>query len=273
VQARVQLLLQAMRLRTGGASGVSVLALLLCPYFAQAQEAPRFRAELNGSLHALTEPYGQWKAADFRLMYRSPRFTPMLSVATQTRPEGSQQAFGLASYVVLSERVYTTIGFSSAPFGETILFPRARFDLGLFVSFPALPGWVLNGGVTQVKFRDSNAQMASLGAIYYGPSILMGGLRVSRDGVSGVLSLAGSLGFQDGAEGKAWYGAGVGGGREAYQLLAATPFDVRFTSVGGYAFVQKWVTRTTGLTGRYEFERKLTAYTRHGFSLGYFVDF
>jgi YaiO family outer membrane protein len=256
-----------------GACGVWVLTALLHASFARAQTPPRFRAELNGSYHALSEGYGEWKAGDLRLMYRSPRFTPMLSVSTQSRPEGSQQAFGIASYVVLSDRVYSTIGFSSAPFGETILYPRARFDLGLFVSFPSLPGWVLNGGVTQVKFRDSNSQMASLGAIYYGPSIWMGGLRVSRDGVSGVLSLAGSLGLQHGVEGKAWYGAGFGGGREAYQLLSATPFDVRFTSVGGYAFVQKWVSRASGISARYEFERKLTAYTRHGFTLGYFFDF
>jgi YaiO family outer membrane protein len=241
---------------------------------AHGQQASAFRVELLPFYHSLSNDYGHWSGATARLWYRSKRFTPVLDVSSQTRPEGSQQSVGLSSYIVFNDRFYTIVGMSTAPFGEVELMPRLRADAAAFFAIPSVPGLVLNIGVTEIKFDESDMQIASLGSILYrGPLILSGVLRLNRDGVGGDLSTSGSAGGQYGAERKAWFGGGIGAGREAYQTITATPFDVRFTSLNAFVFTQVWATGSSGFTARYDLERKLSAYTRHGFMLGYFVDF
>jgi YaiO family outer membrane protein len=254
---------------------ILVVVLLIFPLTgAPAQTGPRFRAEFSPSYNSLNNNYGQWAGADFRLSYRSPRWSPSIGVSTQHRDEGSQQSVGLSSYIFVSDRFYGIVGFSTAPIGDVVLFPRLRMDVAGFMSFPALPGFVLNLGVTHVRFQNSDAQMAGLGAILYrNPLILQGAVRLNRDGAGGDLSAAANFGGQYGAEGKRWVGAGVGAGREAYRMTAVTPFDVRFTSVGASVFLQQWLSKSAGLSMRYDLERKLSEYTRHGLTLGYFVDF
>jgi YaiO family outer membrane protein len=80
------------------------------------------------------------------------------------------------------------------------------------------------------------------------------------------------VGAQYGAQGRYWVGGGIGTGREAYQLLSATPFDVRFTNVGGSLFYQRWITAKRAITTRFDYEHKLTAYRRRGVTLSYHVE-
>jgi len=67
--------------------------------------------------------------------------------------------------------------------------------------------------------------------------------------------------------------AGVSAGNEAYQVLSASPFDARFKSQSALVFVSKWVTKSSGVGLRYDFENKVDVYHRNAFVLSYFVDF
>jgi len=243
-----------------------------------AQTAPPrrpFHAELSGFYNRLDGPYGAWRGVDVRLQYATPRLTPMLFASTQTRREGTQQSYGVGSYVVFNRWVYAIVGASGAPAGSAILYPRLRLDASALANVPGVPGLVATAGITEIDFDgDGGGRIWSVGSLYYrGRVIVTDVLRFNRDRVSGAGSMSGLVGAQYGAQGDYWLGASVGGGTEAYQVLAATPFDVRFRSVGGSAFLQKWLRPAAGLTVRYEYEHKLTAYHRHGVSSGIFVDF
>src|SRR5688572_19968412 len=88
-------------------SAVLLLVLIASAVLpAHGQQAPAFRVELLPFYHSLSNDYGHWSGATARLWYRSKRFTPVLDVSSQTRPEGSQQSVGLSSYIVFNDRFY-----------------------------------------------------------------------------------------------------------------------------------------------------------------------
>lgn len=256
-------------------AAAALAALLLTGAPPLSAQARPFHAELSGFYHRLDGPYGSWRGADARLQYATPRLTPMLFASTQTRREGTQQSVGLGSYIVFNRRVYAIVGASGAPSGSAVLYPRLRLDASLLASVPRVPGLVATAGITEIDFEgEGGGRIWSLGSLYYrGRLIVTDVLRLNRDRVSGANSASGLVGVQYGAQGAYWVGGSVGGGTEAYQVLSATPFDVRFKSVGGSAFLQKWLRPGGGVQLRYEYEHKLTAYHRHGVSSGIFVDF
>jgi YaiO family outer membrane protein len=263
-------------MRSRRALSFLVVALAM-PLGAQAPAAPRapvLGVDVGGFYHSLDNGYSDWRGADLRLSLTSPAISPFLGVSTQHRREGHQENFGLGSYVTINRHFYTIVGVSAAPGGTAVLYPRLRADVALVSDSRVVPGLMIATGFTHLMAdRGSTGQILSVGPIYYrGPLILTGSLRLNHDGVGGANSGSGDVGAQYGAQGRYWIGGGIGTGREAYQLLSATPFDVRFTNVGGSLFYQRWVTTKTAVTTRFDYEHKLTAYRRRGISLSYHVE-
>lgn len=244
----------------------------------QTVTAPRptpFSIDVGGYYHSLDNGYGEWRGADLRLAYTGARVAPIATVATQHRREGYQNSYGLGSYVTLNRRLYSIVGMSVATGGTAVLFPRLRWDVVLIADAPVVAGLKVAAGLTRVNFgQGGTGSIASLGPIYYrGPLILSATARLNRDGVSGANSGSGELGGQYGSQGRSWVGGSFAAGREAYQTLSATPFDVQFSNIGGAMFYQRWVTRRTALLARLEYQHKLTAYRRRGLYTAYQIAF
>jgi YaiO family outer membrane protein len=253
------------------------VALAAAPVAAQ-QAAPHappvLSMDVGGFYHALDNGYSAWRGADLRLSLTSPALSPFVSVSTQRRREGHQENFGLGSYVTIDRHFYAIAGVSAAPGGTAVLYPRLRADVALVSDTRVVPGLMIATGFTHLMGdRGSTGEILSVGPIWYrGPLILTGSVRLNHDGVGGANSGSGDVGAQYGAQGRYWIGGGIGTGREAYQLLSATPFDVRFTNVGGSLFYQRWITAKTAITTRFDYEHKLTAYRRRGVTLSYHVE-
>ncbi len=223
---------------------------------------------------ALDNNYGAWQGGSVRLSYSSPRISPNLSVSVQHRDVGSQASMSLGSYVVLDSKDYIIVGVSAAPAGDVVLFPKTRYDIALVSDTRLVPGLVWGTSYTQLSLGGSTGRIFGTGPIYYhGPLILAGSLRLNHDGVGGLNSFSGDVGGQYGEQGRQWLGARLSYGKEAYELLAASPLEVHFTNVGSSVFYQRWVTTKTAVMGRVSYDHKLTAYQSLGFELGYRVEF
>ncbi|HEY4305145.1 MAG TPA: YaiO family outer membrane beta-barrel protein [Gemmatimonadaceae bacterium] len=231
--------------------------------------------DVTTSFTALDNGYGNWFGAGARVSYTSPRVSPFVDIGVQHRDFGSQSSIGVGSYVTLDSHNYIIVGVASAPSGSAVLFPKLRYDVGLYSDTRVVPGLVWGAGFTRLSFGGgSTGTIVSTGPIYYhGPMILSGSLRLNHDGVGGENSLSGEVGGQYGAQGKQWIGGRVGYGHEAYEILSTMPLSVHFTDASGSAFYQKWITTKTALLGRINYEHKLTAYQSIGFDLGYRVEF
>lgn len=240
-------------------------------------EATRpFHLEMDAFYQSLDAGYGAWRGVDVRLQYASPRATPFAFVSSQTRDEGTQVNAGVGSYVTLTPWLYAIVGASSAPDNGVVLYPTLRADASLYAAVPGVRGLVVTGGFTEIRYSQSGSggRIASLGSmLYHGRGIYSGIVRFNTDRASGLHSRSYLATGQWGGQGRYWIGANVGGGNEAYQVLSASPFDARFESRSAAAFLQKWVTRSQGVTVRYDFEHKLRTYHRNGLTVGYFVDF
>ena len=150
-----------------------------------------------------------------------------------------------------------------------------RTALAWGVHFYTALGLVASAGITKVYGNHgSGGRILSLGSFYYrGRAISNASISFNRDRLSGAASHSVQAGIQYGTQGSYWIGGGVSQGTEAYQVLAAIPFDARFKGAGASFFAQRWLSRNRGAMFRYEFEHKYTAYVRHGISLTYFFDF
>src|ERR1035438_5810561 len=77
--------------------------------------------EFGGFENFVDNNYGHWSGATGRIMFRHlkprglRRFTPILSFATQTRPNGSQATFGLDSYINFNKWFYMIAGVGGSP--------------------------------------------------------------------------------------------------------------------------------------------------------------
>lgn len=234
-----------------------------------------FTVDVGVFHQSLDNGYGDWNGADVRLSYTSPRLSPFIGISTQHRDGGDQQNVGVGSYITLDSHSYAIVGVSRAPGGSAVFYPKLRWDASVFMDTRVVPGLMVGVGYTQLSFGGgSTGSIMSAGPVYYhGPLILSGSLRLNHDGVGGANTASGEVGGQYGAQGKQWVGASVGAGREAYEILAATPLDVHFTDIGGSAFYQRWLTAHTAAMLRLDYEHKLTAYQRRGITLSYRVEF
>ena len=231
--------------------------------------------DFTTSYQALDNGYGDWQGAGVRVSYTAPRASPFVDIGMQHRNSGSQTSVGVGSYLTLDAHNYMIVGVAGAPAGDVVLFPKLRYDVGLYSDTRVVPGLVWGAGFTRLSFGGgSTGTIISTGPIYYhGPLIMSGSVRLNHDGVGGENSFSGEVGGQYGAQGRQWIGGRIGYGHEAYEILAATPLAVHFTDVNGSAFYQRWITTKTALLGRVNYEHKLTAYRSWGIDLGYRVEF
>ena len=220
--------------------------------------------------------FGVWRGQDVRVLYSGKRFSPFVNIGTQSRPNGSQNAFGVGSYISITPSVFSIVGIGFAPDHGTVLFPKVRADAALFSAIHGVPGLLMSAGVTELRFTDprSGGRIFSVGpTLYHGQGIYSAAIRLNSDRASGARSASWQAGGQWGRQGSYWFGGGVGSGNEAYQVLSATPFDARFRSEWANAFVSKWITKDMGVSLRLDYEHKINVYRRKALSLSYFVDF
>ncbi len=234
-----------------------------------------WHVELGGFYQKLDRGYGDWRGVNLKLQYSSRRFTPFFTFSSQTRREGTQQNYGLASYISLHRHAYAIVGASTSPGGGPVLYPQFRWDVQGLVDVVPIKGLVVAGGLTQIYYRGpAGGRIISAGSLYYrGRAILSGTVRFNKDNASGERSHLLMAGGQYGSQGSYWIGGSVSRGTEAYRVLSQDPFDARFESVGASVFLQKWLSPATGFAATYDFEHKLDTYHRNGLSLSYFFDF
>lgn len=234
-----------------------------------------WQLSVGGFHHRLNRGYGSWRGVDLRLQRGAARVSPFFALSSQTRDEGTQANVGAGSYLTLTRWAYAIVGISAAPAASATLYPRLRWDLTGLVNVPGAPGLVATAGVTGLDYEGPvGGRIHSLGALYYrGEAILSGVVRLNTDRPSGARSSSAQLALQVGRQGRSWLGGSIGGGDEAYTVLAAAPFEARFRGMSAAIFHQRWLAPRHGFTVRYEFEHKFDAYIRNGVSAWYFLDF
>jgi YaiO family outer membrane protein len=236
--------------------------------------------EFGGFENFVDNNYGRWSGVNGRIMFRHLKakglrhFTPIVSFATQTRPNGTQATFGLDSYINFNKWFYMIAGVGGSPPGSALLWPQFRFGATGLVTIPGVKGLVGTLGAAQIRAGDgSYGNVFSPGALYYrGHAIWSGYVSFNRNYPGSVASKSGGVAVQYGAEKKYWIGAGMGGGRIAYETIALHPLDVRFLSFGPNFFFQKWITPKWGLILKYDYQDELLAYQRHGISASVFFE-
>lgn len=233
-----------------------------------------WRLELGGSFANVNNNYGRWYSGDAKITYTGSKyFSPSLSFGSQTRPEGSQQAYGFGSYVNLGKQAYAVVGAGIAPNHGTILFPSFRYDLMGVVRVPPVKGLLMTAGYSSYRMGGGRSKIASFGAIHYSKVILEGGISFNRSYPGNLPSKSGHLSFMRGREGKHWFGAGASGGNIHYQLLGVIPYDARFNAYGLSAFYQKWMRPQWGFVARYYFTNVIDGYVGNSVGLNLFYNF
>ncbi len=242
---------------------------------AAADEKTNWHFEIGGSFAHVTDNYGNWYGGDAKIGYTGfKRFSPSFSIGSQTRPEGTQQAYGFGSNININKYAYAIVGAGVAPNHGTILFPSFRFDTMGVVKVPKVKGLLATGSYTGYRMGGGSAKIASVGAIYYHKwAILNGGVSFNRSYPGSLPSKSAFLAFMRGRQGKYWYGGGISGGNLHYQLISIIPYDVRFNSYSFSAFFQKWLGQHWGIIQRYYFTNVMVAYRSNSVSASLFYDF
>jgi YaiO family outer membrane protein len=244
---------------------------------APSADASSFYAEIGGSYSMLNDDNPPWKELSVKLGYtgRKKWFTPFVTVSSQARGAGSQRNYGAYSYVTLSKRIWATIGIGGAPAGSAILYPAMRTGGALFIGvLRRMPGLFVSIGDSDIRMPGGGgAEIFSAGFISYGKVILSGNVNINRDRTSGYISESGQGGFQFGRQGRYWFGGGGSGGNAAYQVIGLNPLNVRFNSIGGDVFYQRWLTRKFGLIWRYDYLDEIGFFRKHTAYAGTFFEF
>lgn len=241
----------------------------------ESNEEPAWRLETTGSFTNVTDNYGNWYGGSASLTYLgSEVFTPTISVTTQTRPEGDQQTYGLASYIHFSKYFYAHIGAGTAPNRGTILFPSFRYDAMGFVKLPQIKGLITTVGYSNYRMGGHESRAISVGGIYYLPRVILNGsISFHTNNPGGLTSKSGQFSFMTGKQGSYWIGAGAHGGDLNYQLLGTIPYNAHFTGYGFSAHFKKWIQKNWGLTERYYFTNLMSTYKSNSVSLTFFYEF
>lgn len=273
------------RARISALQFVAVSALLPSALAAQVSDSARLVAPPTAakwhlqmsSFHSTADNgFGVWRGGDVRLLYSAKRVSPFVSAGTQSRPGGRQENLAVGSYIVLTPWMYSIVGVGIAPDRGTVLFPRLRSDASVLVAVPKVKGLLVTTGFTDLRYKDARTggRILSVGPMLYrGRGIYNASVFFNEDRASGANSSSWQAGGQWGTQGRFWIGGGVGAGNEAYRLLTATPFDARFRSQSASVFGSKWITRTSGVSLRLDYERKVDVFNRAAASVTYFVDF
>ena len=267
-------------------------AILLLASMAWAQDLPQtaaapadaalpqlpYRLELGGYGSHVTEGFGDWWGEQATLWVRSSSFfVPAFLFGSETRPQGTQQNYGFFSYLNWTKSFYTTQAFSAAPQNTvaTIYFPKWRYDVKANWKVGSARNLVLGAGYTHFDLGEpGHGEIFNAGAIWYHRKLVVeGDLFVNRNQPGDLVSSSGLLSAQYGQEGKSWLGVTVGGGRELYQFVGQTPFNLQFSDVSFAAFYRRWLTRHVGVVLRAEYQDRMGAYQRAGGASSLFFEF
>ena len=244
-------------------------------------QAEPYYIELGGFTNFVNNNYGQWSGANGRIMFRhlkgsfAKHFTPIISFATQTRPEGSQATFGLDSYITFNKWFYMIAGVGGSPPGGALLYPQIRYGATGLITIPgSVKGLVGTLGAAQLRLGDgSYGNIYSVGGLYYhGRAIWSGYLSFNQNYPGSINSKSGGVAVQYGAEKHYWIGVGMAGGHIAYETVALRPLDVRYPSYGPNFFFQKWITPKWGVILRYDYQTAVDFYQRNGVAASIFFE-
>jgi len=235
------------------------------------------RLEMGGYSSHATNGLGTWSGGLVQLWYRNRYFTPSFTVDRQTRPTGTQWNYNFFSYLNWSKSFYTIQGYSWAPQKDpnAVYFPKRRYDVRGYWKLPPEQKFLIGIGYTRFDMgATGHGQIFSVGSLYYhGKWVLDGNLFVNRSQPGDLYSLSGLFSAQYGQEGHQWLGVTAGGGRELYQYVGQTPFEVRFMSYSLSAFYRRWLNKHTGIVFSGEYQDTLDAYRRGGGSVHLFFEF
>ena len=237
-----------------------------------------FHVEAGGFYQHLDNEYSSWRGGDFRMMYSGGKvFKPFWSVSTQSRDEGSQQSYGFGSYIHFNKSFYVIGSISGAPEKKSLAspyYPKLRYDGMALYTVPGAKGLVLTAGYTEFQLAGGRGRIISGGAILYTKTVILSGaINFNENRPGSKKSKSGQMNFMHGRRGSYWVGGGVGGGKVAYQMLSAIPFDVRYDSILFNVFLQKWIGQNWGCILRYDFQDQREIYQRNGVTVSLFADF
>jgi YaiO family outer membrane protein len=234
-----------------------------------------FHLELGGYFNAVDNGYGTWHGGDLSLRYNGlKQVTPFVSFSSQDRGQGSQQSYGAGSYIFFNKHFYSIVSASTAPDRSYVVFPKFRYDIMGLVNVPKVKGLVATTTFTRYQMRPATAEIVSVGGIYYyRKAVFSGALNFNRVEPGNHHSKSGQFSAMYGREKRYWAGGGVTGGRVAYPSISSLPFDIRYDSVGGYAFLRKWVGENWGVVARYDYLKMIDAYQSNAVNLSLFFDF
>jgi YaiO family outer membrane protein len=226
-----------------------------------------------------TSRLGPWRIVHGSLSWQPPlRVRPRIELEGQTRPAGGHLRASVGAYVDWRPSFYSYQALTVAPStsADTRFYPSRRADVRLFWKVPQFAAVTLAGGYTALTFgAPQRSHILNVGTIVYGRrAIAQGTLYVNRNEPGTLHSTAGNVSVQVGAEGRRWYGASIGAGRELYRLgtlATGGTADFTTTTVGG--FVRQWLTSTTGVHATAEYQRIRDSYSRVGVTAHVFVGF
>ncbi len=232
--------------------------------------------ELGGFDNFLTGSYGHWSGGQGKIMFRGLKhFAPIFGFAHQERDYGSQNTFGLDSYILVNKWFYAIAGGGYSPEGSAELWPKWRWGATGLFSIPKPAGLVATLGYSDIHGSPGTyGRVVSAGAMYYrGKAILSGNVSFNRTHPGGISSKSAGIALQYGAEKHYWIGGGFNGGRIAYQMFAVQPLPVEWKTFGPNFFYQKWLTRRVGFILKYDYQDEVHAFQRHGVAGSIFFEF
>ncbi len=222
---------------------------------------------------------GPWRVVHGSLSWQPPlRVRPRFELERQSRPAGGHYRGTVGAYVDWTPGLYSYQALTVAPAtdADTRFYPSRRGDVRVFWKIPRHPSLTVAGGYTALTFgAPQRSHIVNVGALIYGRGVItQGTLYLNRNDPGGLQSLAGNVAVQVGAEGKAWYGVSLGGGRELYRvgtLAAGATADFTTTTVGG--FMRRWLTPSSGVHATAEYQRIRGSYSRVAITADLFVGF
>lgn len=222
---------------------------------------------------------GPWRVVHGSLSWQPPlRVRPRLELERQSRPAGGHFRASAGVYVDWTPNLYSYQALTIAPSTSvhTRFYPSRRADVRLFWKIPQHSAVTLAAGYTGLTFgAPQRSHILNVGTIVYGRGLIVQGtLYLNRNDPGTLHSAAGNLSVQIGAEGRAWYGASIGGGRELYRLgTLATGGTADFTTATVGGFARQWLTTNAGVHATAEYQRMMGSYSRIGVTAHLFVGF
>jgi YaiO family outer membrane protein len=241
---------------------------------------PKFHLEIGGFYSPFIPGSGSlnWRGWDTRLTYTGiKRLAPFGGISRISTGKGSQNAYGLGSYVTFNKWFYTIGGASFAPTMDTEFSPHRRYDIAGFYAVPKVKGMLVTTGFTVLPaYKNSGGgRILALGDIYYWRKFIFSGNASINFAYPGNRrSVSGQFSVNYGLQGKYYIAGGMSGGGTAYMLVVDEPFEVRYQTVGAFLIMTKWIAPHSNINFRYDYSTIIDSNAeRHSFRTGLSYEF